>query len=85
MNSGDLKRGLLWRGILISMQNVLHRLRLIHWSGPRVLALIVALFGTYGVISSVGEIARSAPPSRSARRSSIGTRTFSSAVSVGMS
>ncbi len=63
MNSGDVKRGLPWRGILISVQNVLHRLRLIHWSGPRVLALIVALFGTYGVISSVGDIARSAPPS----------------------
>ncbi len=63
MNWGDVKRHLLWPGILIFVQGVLNRLRPARWSGARLLALIVALFGTYGVISSVGDIARSAPPS----------------------
>jgi len=63
VNSGDVKRGLPWRGVQIFVQNALHRLRLLHWSGARVVALVVALFGAYGVISSTGEIARSAPPS----------------------
>lgn len=39
--------------------------RRILWPGARVVALVVALFGAYGVISSIGELWRTTPPSLS--------------------